>query len=135
MPRKPQPVLSENKLYTAFDRIVCGRATCAGESATYTGITIGGAKVTPFTDRDAKECRDAGFEPTCECGAVTATAKTISTGPVRGTIAWIAHPSDPDATWLALFDGQRWRGTYYLDGTDNFIPHDHTVRIIGPVTG
>ena len=126
-------ILSQDKLYMAHDRIVCGRITCAGSTAAHTGFTIGGAKVQPYTEADAAEDRAAGIlEPTCECGAVTATPDSVTTGPLAGTIAWIAHPSDPEATWLAYFDGQRWMGTFYLDGRDNYVTNKD-VRIIGTV--
>lgn len=124
--------LSQEKLYTAHDRIVCGRITCAGSTAAHTGFTTGGAKVMPFTEADAAEYRAAGFEPRCECGAVDATPDSVTSGPAAGTIAWIAHDSNPEATWLAYYDGQKWMGTFYLDGTDNYVTNKG-VRIIGTV--
>ena len=126
--------LTTDQLYMAHDRIVCGRVTCAGSTAVHTGYTIGGAKVMPFSALDADEARAAGVEARCECGAVEATPETVSAGPTPGTIAWIAHPSDPEATWLAYFNGEKWMGTFYLDGTDNYVTNQH-VRIIATVQG
>ena len=86
----------------------------------------------PFTEADAAEHKAAGFEPRCECGAVEATTASVTSGPAKGTIAWIAHDSDPQATWLAYYDGQRWMGTFYLDGTNNYVTNKG-VRIIGQI--
>lgn len=129
-----QTVLSEDRLYSAWDRIVCGRIACAGSTAVHTGHTIGGADVTPFTAQDATECRAAGFEPRCECGAVEATPETTSDRkatpePPLGTVAWIANPSDDDATWLAQWNGTHWMGSYRLDGTNDAVTNART-RII-----
>lgn len=67
----------------------------------------------PFTEADAAEYRAAGFEPRCEYGAVDATSDSVTSGPAAGTIARIAHYSNPEATWLVYYDGQKWMGTFY----------------------
>lgn len=64
--------LDKDKLYSAWDRIVCGRIRCAGACAVSTGHTIGGAQVLPLTAREAREHHEAGFRVECECGAVNA---------------------------------------------------------------
>lgn len=65
------PVLAEGRVYLAHDRFVCTK--CAGSSALFTGVTIGGAPVTPVTEADKREWATYGLGPlTCECGSVTA---------------------------------------------------------------
>lgn len=68
------PVLSPGVLYFAHDRIVCASIRCAGSCALFTGVTTGGAVLSPVTDDDAKEWKTHGLGPmTCECTALTYT--------------------------------------------------------------
>lgn len=62
----PTPVLSTDKIYEAYDRFVCKE--CAGMTAEYTGVTIGGYRLTLVTAADVLEW--AGYDQgplTCEC--------------------------------------------------------------------
>ena len=62
----PTPVLAADKLYEAYDRFVCKE--CAGMTAEYTGVTIGGYRLTVITTADVVEW--AGYDQgplTCEC--------------------------------------------------------------------
>ncbi len=62
----PTPVLVADKLYEAYDRFVCKE--CAGMTAEYTGVTIGGYRLTVITTADVVEW--AGYDQgplTCEC--------------------------------------------------------------------
>lgn len=69
------PVLRDGVLYLAWDRFVCASASCAGYTARYTGVTIGGAPVEPVTAEDAAVWEAEGLGPAiCECGAVTQPA-------------------------------------------------------------
>lgn len=68
---QPAPVLKPGRVYLAHDRFVCTK--CAGQTALYTGRTIGGARVTPVTAADIAEWATYDMGPlACECGAVTA---------------------------------------------------------------
>lgn len=68
----PAPVLDKGTLYVAYDRFVCGNVRCCGSTALYTGVTTGGAPVTPVTAADRREWASYGeTSMTCECGAVT----------------------------------------------------------------
>ena len=62
----PAPVLAPDKIYEAYDRFVC--KACAGMTAEYTGVTIGGYRLTAITTADVVEW--AGYDQgplTCEC--------------------------------------------------------------------
>lgn len=75
----PTPVLQPDTLYLAYDRIVC--IDCAGMTATYTGLTIGGAPVTPIIGSDVTEWANYGFGPlSCEGKHLTAVADPNPTG-------------------------------------------------------
>lgn len=72
MHRQPTPSLTAGVLYLAHDRFVCNRIQCAGASALYTGVTIGGAPVLPMRAADLREWRRLTDDPAqCECGALT----------------------------------------------------------------
>jgi hypothetical protein len=63
------PVLLQDQIYIAHDRYVCGTVACAGMTALYTGVTIGGAVLSPVTDEEAAEWATYDLGPlTCECG-------------------------------------------------------------------
>lgn len=62
----PVPVLSAKTLYKAYDRFVCKE--CAGMTAEYTGVTIGGYRLTVITAADVIEWTEYDLGPmTCEC--------------------------------------------------------------------
>ncbi|WP_191564908.1 hypothetical protein [Janibacter melonis] len=66
------PVLRPGVLYFAHDRIVCATIRCAGSCALFTGVTTGGAVLSPVTDDDAAQWQTYGLGPmTCECTALT----------------------------------------------------------------
>lgn len=62
----PTPVLSADKLYAAYDRFVC--TECAGMTAKYTGVTIGGYRLTVVAAADVVEWDGYDLGPlTCQC--------------------------------------------------------------------
>lgn len=62
----PTPVLSTDKLYVAHDQYVCNE--CAGMTAEYTGVTIGGYRLTTVTADVVVEWAGYDLGPlTCEC--------------------------------------------------------------------
>lgn len=66
-------MLAPQSLYAAFDRIVCNAGSCAGASALYAGVTIGGYPLHPVTAAMVTEWQTHGLGPlTCECGRLTA---------------------------------------------------------------
>lgn len=68
----PPPVLRPGVLYIAHDRFVCDSIQCAGASALYTAVTIGGAPVAPMRADDLREWGRLTDDPArCECGALT----------------------------------------------------------------
>lgn len=72
MSRNSKDALEADRLYVGYDRIVCGRVTCAGSAAVSTGIDLHGRPVVEATARDVREWAAQGFEAmTCECESVT----------------------------------------------------------------
>ncbi len=66
-----EPVLKAGRLYLAYDRVVCAR--CAGMTALYTGVTIGGAVVEPVRGTDVAEWATYDLGPLrCEGGHLEA---------------------------------------------------------------
>lgn len=66
------PVLAPDSLYAAYDRIVCDAGPCAGASALYAGVTLGGYPLHPVTAAMVTEWKTHGLGPlTCECGRLT----------------------------------------------------------------
>ncbi len=62
----PTPVLSADKIYEAYDSFVCKE--CAGMTAEYTGVTIGGYRLTAVTASDVVEWAGYNLGPlTCSC--------------------------------------------------------------------
>ena len=62
----PTPVLSADKIYEAYDSFVCKE--CAGMTAEYTGVTIGGYRLTAVTAADVVEWAGYNLGPlTCSC--------------------------------------------------------------------
>ena len=65
--------LEVDRIYSAFDRFVCGRVQCAGMTAVHTGTTTDGFPLRPITADDVHEWARYDLGPlTCECGAVLA---------------------------------------------------------------
>lgn len=82
----PEPVLAQDVLYMAYDRFVCGRGHCAGMTAQFTGVTIGGSRVTEVNEADITEWASAGLgDLGCECGSVKATLADGTVSFVRTT--------------------------------------------------
>lgn len=76
---RPAPLLLSTAVYIAHDRNVCANVCCAGATALYTGVTIGGAALSRVTSADVREWASYDLGPLrCECGAVTLAA---SAGP------------------------------------------------------
>lgn len=70
--RNSGQALKEDRLYLAYDRVVCGRVRCAGGSAVATGVDLHGRPVTAATAADVEGWVAYGFEEmTCECGQVS----------------------------------------------------------------
>lgn len=71
---RPTPVLAPQTIYSAWDRWICATPSCAGASALFTGVTIGGYVVTPVTAAEVKEWQEHDLGAlTCECGRLTGT--------------------------------------------------------------
>lgn len=69
---KPRPVIAADVIYLAHDQFVC--IECAGTSATYTGRTINGVRLSKIGSMDVRhwESYDMGAL-TCECGRLSAS--------------------------------------------------------------
>lgn len=95
----PTPVLAADKLYEAYDRFVCKE--CAGMTAEYTGVTIGGYRLTVITTAVVVEW--AGYDQgplTCECRRLEAVLDEqqqlqIRPGTPLPRPAAVAPPADP----------------------------------------
>ena len=111
MSSNPTPVLAADKLYEAYDRFVCKE--CAGMTAEYTGVTIGGYRLTLVTAADVIEW--AGYDQgplTCECRSLEAVldeqqqlqVRPGTTTPPRPEVA--AAPATPPypVTAMSLHD-------------------------------
>lgn len=70
----PARVPTQDTIYDAYDRWVCLRSICAGTTASCTGTTIGGYRLTPLTLTDAAAWRaGTGMQHlSCECGRLRA---------------------------------------------------------------
>lgn len=71
---RPEPVLKPGVLYAAWDRYICGNNIhCCGQSALFTGVTIGGYRVEQVTQAEV-DIWPATLGPMqCECGTVKAS--------------------------------------------------------------
>lgn len=110
----PTPVLAADKIYEAYDRFVC--KDCAGMTAEYTGVTIGGYRLTVVTAADVLEW--AGYDQgplTCECHRLEAVLDeqqqlqvrpATTARPCPGTTAPAASVEQPDypVTAMSLHD-------------------------------
>jgi hypothetical protein len=99
---KPSP-MREDTIYLAHDRYVCGRVFCAGVTAHSSGLTIGGAIVSPVTAAEVKAWQEKFGAPlSCQCGAVTAAFSPHAQAPALAPVA--APAIQPRDTWCTFPD-------------------------------
>ncbi|MBW9213274.1 hypothetical protein KV102_00340 [Mumia sp. zg.B53] len=77
-----QPALKPDRLYCAYDPFVC--VECAGATALATGMTIGGAPVTPLTVGEVVEWAASALGPLqCQGQHLEATVGTDGSLEIR----------------------------------------------------